>query len=104
SRRRHTTAKRDWSSDVCSSDLNPEYNQTIIPHYNIDNILIGIRVRNWRSVEKGKYLPLYHKGEGYQHALGYNLYGIHLNKEAIQIGRASCREREERTMGAVEET
>ena len=64
--------------------FNPDYNQTIIPHYNIDNILIGIRVRNWRSVEKGKYLPLYHKGRGYQHALGYNLYGIHLNKETVQ--------------------
>src|SRR5699024_4334418 len=24
SRRRHTTSKRDWSSDVCSSDLTPE--------------------------------------------------------------------------------
>src|SRR5699024_3808652 len=24
SRRRHTRSKRDWSSDVCSSDLNPE--------------------------------------------------------------------------------
>src|SRR5699024_11456006 len=23
SRRRHTISKRDWSSDVCSSDLNP---------------------------------------------------------------------------------
>src|SRR5207249_6888955 len=23
SRRRHTRSKRDWSSDVCSSDLNP---------------------------------------------------------------------------------
>src|SRR5699024_11846846 len=24
SRRRHTRSKRDWSSDVCSSDLNPK--------------------------------------------------------------------------------
>src|SRR5207249_7037395 len=24
SRRRHTRSKRDWSSDVCSSDLSPE--------------------------------------------------------------------------------
>src|SRR5699024_11950694 len=24
SRRRHTRSKRDWSSDVCSSDLHPE--------------------------------------------------------------------------------
>src|SRR5699024_11927442 len=25
SRRRHTISKRDWSSDVCSSDLFPQY-------------------------------------------------------------------------------
>src|SRR5207249_7363894 len=25
SRRRHTRSKRDWSSDVCSSDLSPEW-------------------------------------------------------------------------------
>src|SRR5699024_3908517 len=25
SRRRHTRSKRDWSSDVCSSDLNPSH-------------------------------------------------------------------------------
>src|SRR5699024_11928835 len=28
SRRRHTISKRDWSSDVCSSDLNPTSHQT----------------------------------------------------------------------------
>src|SRR5699024_11349367 len=27
SRRRHTRSKRDWSSDVCSSDLNELYEQ-----------------------------------------------------------------------------
>src|SRR5699024_12201538 len=26
SRRRHTSSKRDWSSDVCSSDLDLEFN------------------------------------------------------------------------------
>src|SRR5207249_9762844 len=28
SRRRHTRSKRDWSSDVCSSDLNPRHPHT----------------------------------------------------------------------------
>src|SRR5699024_11509312 len=27
SRRRHTRSKRDWSSDVCSSDLDKEYKE-----------------------------------------------------------------------------
>src|SRR5699024_12179664 len=29
SRRRHTRSKRDWSSDVCSSDLQPDTGSTI---------------------------------------------------------------------------
>ena len=63
--------------------FNPEYNQTIIPHRNKDGELIGIRVRNWRDI-KNKYMPLYHKGEGYTHALGYSLYGLYENKDTIQ--------------------
>src|SRR5207249_5668008 len=31
SRRRHTRSKRDWSSDVCSSDLNKAIKKTIQP-------------------------------------------------------------------------
>src|SRR3984885_810010 len=30
SRRRHTRCGRDWSSDVCSSDLDPNYDGNII--------------------------------------------------------------------------
>src|SRR5699024_11627517 len=32
SRRRHTRSKRDWSSDVCSSDLDPYQTHTHIPN------------------------------------------------------------------------
>src|SRR5699024_11454889 len=32
SRRRHTRSKRDWSSDVCSSDLVPNVNLLNIKH------------------------------------------------------------------------
>src|SRR5699024_11637113 len=40
SRRRHTRSKRDWSSDVCSSDLFglrnvPDYNQVIQEMYRV---------------------------------------------------------------------
>src|SRR5207249_8017097 len=31
SRRRHTRSKRDWSSDVCSSDLHPVVSLQVIP-------------------------------------------------------------------------
>src|SRR5699024_11845971 len=35
SRRRHTRSKRDWSSDVCSSDLG-ELEETVIPDFEIE--------------------------------------------------------------------
>src|SRR5699024_12116763 len=35
SRRRHTRSKRDWSSDVCSSDLTA---QTIKSHHNVGGL------------------------------------------------------------------
>src|SRR5437868_12198250 len=31
SRRRHTMSKRDWSSDVCSSDLSDKPNMPLLP-------------------------------------------------------------------------
>src|SRR5699024_743528 len=35
SRRRHTRSKRDWSSDVCSSDLHPEVYIIALPFFGI---------------------------------------------------------------------
>src|SRR5699024_12060382 len=34
SRRRHTRSKRDWSSDVCSSDL-PSWNPSVVETLNL---------------------------------------------------------------------
>ena len=65
----------------------PEKNQTVIPHYDIDNNLIGIRSRTWRHTEKGKYYPLYYDGKGYNHPLGFNLYSLNENKNAIKRNR-----------------
>src|SRR5699024_12043962 len=36
SRRRHTRSKRDWSSDVCSSDL-LDYNILLFPAFHLKN-------------------------------------------------------------------
>ena len=62
-------------------------NQIIIPHYNIDFQLIGIRVRNldeYRIENAGKYMPARIEGKFYTHPLMYNLYGLNFNKEAIR--------------------
>ena len=62
----------------------PETNQTVIPHRDQNGTLIGIRVRNWRETNKNKYMPLYYNNTPYNHALGFNLYGLYENREAIK--------------------
>src|SRR5699024_11239870 len=71
SRRRHTRSKRDWSSDVCSSDL---FGQNANLRQLLDLILQQV-VHAHRSQVEG-FLEL---------GLGHS--------DLIQIGRASCRER-----------
>src|SRR5438105_4084580 len=74
SRRRHTSSTRDWSSDVCSSDL-----LTITPA-NDANFTLGIAATakdaegNLSTTTSGTEL-------------------VTVNSTAPKIGRASCRER-----------
>lgn len=63
------------------------HNAIVIPHYNINSELVGIRVRNLNKDiidEFGKYNPLYIGGDMYNHKLGHNLYGLDKNKEHIK--------------------
>lgn len=63
------------------------YNQQIvIPHYDINGGLIGIRVRNLNYETNGnsKYSPFYDGFTMYNHSLGNNLYGLHKNKNCIK--------------------
>ncbi len=66
--------------------VNPVSSTVIIPHYNINGELVGIRQRILAEEDShlGKYRPAYINGISYPHALSYNLYGIHLNKENIK--------------------
>ncbi len=62
-------------------------NKIIIPHYDINNRLIGIRCRNLNEdiVAKGmKYMPIKVENEIYSHPLSYNLYGIKENLLSIR--------------------
>lgn len=58
-------------------------NQIVIPYFNIDSKLIGIRVRN---LDEGyaKYMPLVFQGKYYTFSMSDTLYGIYENKENIK--------------------
>lgn len=66
--------------DICE-------NRIIIPHYNIDDELVGIRCRNLNqeAIDNGyKYMPIKIQGDLYSHETRYNLYGLNKTKESIK--------------------
>ena len=58
----------------------------VIPHYDINNRLIGIRERTMveENEKYGKYRPAYIHGKLYNHPLSYNLYNINNSKDNIR--------------------
>src|SRR5687768_17688323 len=78
SRRRHTRCSRDWSSDVCSSDLEDGFQLRIVPLFPSDEKRALIE----QLVGEGAFLSE-PEGEGSVRAPG----------RRSKIGRASCRER-----------
>lgn len=63
-------------------------NKIIIPHYDINGRLVGIRGRalnEWEVENVGKYAPIQVEGIWYKHPLSMNLYG--LNKTFMDIRR-----------------
>src|SRR5437868_6098237 len=92
SRRRHTRSKRDWSSDVCSSDL-----FGIVPEGVLGQAgdLAGVGDLEHGGVEEGLGVLIVA-------GIGGGFFGraggpAHLAQEdglaGVEIGRASCRER-----------
>ena len=61
-------------------------NQMIIPHYSINEDLVGIRIRafNEEDIAKGKYRPLKLENKIYSHPLSQFCYGLWNNKDNIQ--------------------
>ena len=84
----------EWLSDGISEQSMRDYNilysiphnKIIIPHYNADGGLVGIRGRalNDEDLVFGKYMPVTIEGKIYAHPLGYNLYGLNRVKENIR--------------------
>ena len=58
----------------------------VIPHYDINNQLIGIRERTLIKENEayGKYRPAIISGQMYNHPLSFNLYNINFSKENIK--------------------
>ena len=84
-----------WEQDYISVEAMQRFNisffttqwKAVIPHYDINGKLIGIRTRSFlkEDLDKGqKYMPLYFCKKGYKHPLHFNLYGIYENKEHIK--------------------
>jgi hypothetical protein len=68
---------------------NPASQGIIIPHYDVNNNLIGIRERTLvKENEKyGKYRPAILNGQMYNHPLGFNLYNLNNSKDNIKTMR-----------------
>ena len=62
-------------------------NKIVIPHYDVNNNLIGIRGRalnEWDIENLGKYMPIQIEKKWYSHPLSLNLYGLNINKDNIK--------------------
>ena len=65
-------------------------NKIIIPHYNVNGELVGIRGRaldEWEIENVGKYMPVKVENTWYNHPLSLNLYGLNITKDNIEKER-----------------
>ena len=88
----------EWLNDSISKEAMDKFqirysisqNKIIIPHFDVDGHLIGIRGRALNKQEEetfGKYMPVQIEGKWYSHPLSLNLYGLDKNKENIKKSR-----------------
>lgn len=66
--------------------------KAIIPHYDINGNLIGIKGRNFlqSEIDAGKkYIPVTIQGLTYRYPVQYSLYGLYQNQEAIKRSKTA---------------
>src|SRR5207302_7011415 len=85
SRRRHTRFSRDWSSDVCSSDLETVSDKKVMSGGGKTLELYYMKGTSHNMYNLFVYLP--------QHKLAFWGDGYNPPEGNEEIGRASCRER-----------
>src|SRR5206468_7588834 len=97
SRRRHTRSDRDWSSDVCSSDLKlrKKYSGAHLFLLIGDDNLAGLP--NWRGFEDLRHIVTFIVLQRAFTPVAHEYLSV---DRRIEIGRASCREREEAREGS----
>ncbi len=86
--------EKDGITDTAMDKYNIRFSNTqnkiIIPHYDAEGRLVGIRGRalnSWDIENFGKYMPVQIEGKWYSHPLSLNLYGLNFNKENIKRRR-----------------
>lgn len=84
-----------WVAEGISRDTMDKYdirfslsqNKIIIPHFDVNGNLVGIRGRaldEWEIENLGKYMPVQIEQKWYAHKLSLNLYGLNYTKENIR--------------------
>lgn len=65
---------------------NPSSQGIVIPHYDIDNNLVGVRERTLikENEQFGKYRPMILNKQMYNHPLGFNLYNLNYSAKNIK--------------------
>lgn len=62
-------------------------NCIIIPHYDANGNIVGIRGRFLSEDTTAKYQPIIYNGKQYKHPTGKTLYGFYQNKKAIAMAK-----------------
>ena len=98
--RLNTVMVNSWSKEGITKDTMNRYGikyypkdeKIVIPHWDIDSNLIGIRGRTLIHQEGewfGKYMPIRMNGQMYNHPLSFALYGLNFNKSNIQAAKVA---------------
>src|SRR5699024_12101707 len=91
SRRRHTRSKRDWSSDVCSSDLACQLEISIAPQTGVGALMAVYEAFAARLYRALAPLGLRAWNLGYHPTRRAEALPLIPKKRYEEIGRASCR-------------
>lgn len=83
--------RQDGITDVTMDKFNIRFsvpeNKIIIPHYDANGKLVGIRGRSldpWVVENVGKYMPVQIEQKWYSHPLSLNLYGLNKTRDNIK--------------------